>query len=189
MTVFKMHGLKELWMQTGSGSNKTMLPIHTMCEKMGSNMCKTLLKCHIGSGCDYLSKVGTKKAALLAKPELNLLSFGESAVLDEHQINEAESYLVQVYNSRSRRLLDDLDIFDEHRVKHWKSTNSVISLPPTSYSIREGHIRRWWYIYKLPSNLINPDEYSFLDPEAYGWDKLDNDLIPKNTSIWFLISM
>ena len=179
MSTFKDHGMKELWMMTGVGDKRTLLPIHRLCEKMGPRLCKVLLKTHIGTGCDYLSKVGTKKSALLAKPESNLTTFGESGIIDEHQLNEAENYLVQVFNSRSQKSILGQDTFDEERVKVWKATNSVLNLPPTSHSIREGHIRRWWFIYKQLSNLLNPGEYSFLRPQDYGWDLLDGDIIPQ----------
>ena len=99
-------------------------------------------------------------------------------MIDEHQLNEAEHYLVQVFNSKSHKSILGQDTFDEERVKVWKATNSVLNLPPTSHSIR-GHIRRWWFLYKLLSNLLNPGEYSFLRPQDYGWDLLDNDLMPQ----------
>ena len=145
MNVFRDNGLEELWMAVGTGERRTFLPMHRLADKLGPRLCKALLKAHIGTGCDYLSKVGTKKAALLAQPESNLAAFGESAVLDEHQINEAEYYLVRVFKSRPRTAEDNED-FDDLRVNSWKTTNSVVHLPPTSYSIREGHTRRWWYL-------------------------------------------
>ncbi len=150
----------------GTGDKKTLVPIHKLCEKMSPRFCKALLRSHIATGCDYLNNIGTKKAALQAKPECNLVYFGESGVLDEHQINEAESYLVKVYNSRSKST-EDFDTFDNQSVIPWRSTNSVLKLPPTSYSIREGHISRWWYTYKHLSSLLNPGEYDFLDPVDY----------------------
>ena len=93
MSAFRAHGMRELWMLTGTGDKKALLPVHRLCANIGPRLCKALLKCHIGSGCDYLSKVCSKRSALLAKPESNLVSFVESAMIDEHQLNEAEHYL------------------------------------------------------------------------------------------------
>ena len=39
---------------------------------MGYSFCRNLLKGHLRSGCDYLSKVGTKKSAVVAKPDSQL---------------------------------------------------------------------------------------------------------------------
>ena len=40
-------------------------------------------------------------------------------------------------------------------------------------------ICRWWFPYKLLDNLLNPGKKSFLRPQDYGWDLLDNDLLPQ----------
>lgn len=85
LKVFSLYGLKQLWMQIGQGDNKILLPIHILCERIGIGMCESLLKCHLGSGCDYLSKIGTKHSAMLAEPQHNLTSFGQSGFLDQHQ--------------------------------------------------------------------------------------------------------
>ena len=48
---------------------KQDVPIHTLGIILGQQMCRTLLKTHIISGCDVTSKFGTKAAALKSKPE------------------------------------------------------------------------------------------------------------------------
>ena len=93
MKSLKLNGINEVWMLTGQGDNKYLLTIHKPCDRLGEELCQSLLKCHLGSGCDYLSKIGTKHSALLAKPESNLKSFGNTGTLDIHQIDEAEKYL------------------------------------------------------------------------------------------------
>ena len=60
----------------------------------GQQMCRTLLKTHIISGCDVTSKFGTKAAALKIKPEYYLLNFGKSDEMIGFQ--EAKKYLVQL---------------------------------------------------------------------------------------------
>ena len=89
-------------------------------------------------------------------------------------MTEAEEYLVKVYDTHT-----DIEIFDELRIKVWTVTNSVYNLPPTMFSIRNGHIRRWWFLYKHLGSLLNPGEYDFLSPQDYGWDVLDGDLLPE----------
>ena len=90
MKSFKSLGLTELYMQLGKGDGKRWIPIHLYQSELGHDYCKALLKCHLGTGCDYLSKIGTKSSALKAKPEANLNTFGESVNLDDAQIQEAE---------------------------------------------------------------------------------------------------
>ena len=60
MNLFRFHGLRQLWVQAG----QVLLPVHVLCDRIGTGLCKTLLKCHIGTGCDYMSKVGRKHSAL-----------------------------------------------------------------------------------------------------------------------------
>ena len=92
-----------------------------------------LLKCHLGSGCDYISKIGTKHSALNADPVTHLKSFGEYPTLDEQQIREAEKYIIRVFDNKS-----DAENFDKLRYLTHRKTNSVFELPPTSYSITKG---------------------------------------------------
>ena len=140
-------------------------------SKLGIDFCKSLLKAHIGTGCDYLSKVGTKLSAMRANPELTLANFGDSSILNEQQTQIAEQYLVNVVSSNT----GNSKTFDELRVKSWKNNNSVFTLPPTSYSIRMGHIPRWWYLYKVCSNLPT-STFDHLEATDYGWDNVDGDL-------------
>ena len=78
------------------------------------------------TGCDYLSKIGTKPSTLHAALHLNLMTFGETSVLDDAQVQEAETYLVHVINHSSK-----FNTFDELRVKTWKNKHALLELPPT----------------------------------------------------------
>ena len=69
---FKQYGLEKLWIHFGKQKTKSYIPLHEIYEKFGADYCRSLLKCHIGTGCDYLSKVGTKKSAINAEPNKNL---------------------------------------------------------------------------------------------------------------------
>ncbi|CAL4135919.1 unnamed protein product [Meganyctiphanes norvegica] len=60
------------------------------------------LKCHLGTGCDYLSKIGTNPCALFAEPHLNLMTFQDTAVLDDAQVQKGETYLAHVMSHFSK---------------------------------------------------------------------------------------
>ena len=93
---FALNGLEKLWIHYGKGNTAAYIPLHDVFQKLGPEFCRSLLKSHIGTGCDYLSKVGTKKSAMLADPKKNLKTFGEGVSLTEEQIDEAEKYLAKV---------------------------------------------------------------------------------------------
>ena len=96
---YLIYGLNELWIQIGLGDNKHLLPVHRIQSRLGDEFCKSLLKCHLGTGCDYISKIGTKYSALQAQPDLYLRNFGESGMLDSQQIKNAEKYLVKIFSN------------------------------------------------------------------------------------------
>jgi hypothetical protein len=147
-----------------------------MYENLGDSYCKVLLKAHLGTGADYISKIGTKKGCLNANPEIALKDFGESSDLTGEEIQAGEQYLVKVAsNSRGKNCT--AITFDELRVLTWKRTSSVLELEPTSHSIREGHIRRWWYLYKVCSDLLEMNNLH-LQPTAYGWEDIEGELFP-----------
>ena len=84
---FEHLGLQELWIYYGKP--KRWIPIHKLKQKMGDNTAKAVIKAHILTGNDHLSKVGTKYAALHYNPAAALSTFGESPVLTAHDINSA----------------------------------------------------------------------------------------------------
>lgn len=170
---FQSEGLENMWLRVGKADNRRFIPIHTICENLGPSVTQVLLKAHMGTGCDYISKFGTKHGAMKASPELYLQSFGESYNLTDDEIIKAEQYLVKVLkNSSEHTTLDNL------RRSEFKRTNSPFDLPPTSYSVIMGHIPRWYFQVKEQANLLNPD-YQPLSPLQYGW-KLENDeLLPE----------
>ena len=170
---FNGQGLQNLYLLKGRGDNKKMLPIHKMYASLGDNYCRVLLKAHLGTGADYISKIGTKKSCLNAKPEVMLKEFGEKITLDEDEVQIAEEFLVRV--ASSCRAACPAKTFDELRVLTWKRTSSVLELEPTSHSIRMGHIKRWWFLFKTCSDLLTMD-YNHLKPTDYGWEDIEGEL-------------
>ena len=89
-------GLEELWLQYGNWETKRMIPIHQIVQAIGVPFSKIVVRAHILSGCDYVSKFGSKKAALSFAPleYLNAFSHNESTECD---LKKAEEYLVKVW--------------------------------------------------------------------------------------------
>jgi len=94
----KISGLQELWIKTGVGDSTRFIPIHTLASTIGTDVCRVLPAVHCLTGCDYTSKIGTKNAAMEAKPCQYLTDFGfiQNCPNVESQISSAEEYLVQV---------------------------------------------------------------------------------------------
>ncbi|KAH3723702.1 hypothetical protein DPMN_049496 [Dreissena polymorpha] len=60
--------MKETWQQYGTGENRRMLPLHQAISLLGTPLAKTMIKAHILTGDDCMSKVGTKNAAVTSDP-------------------------------------------------------------------------------------------------------------------------
>ena len=160
---FFKDGMTELWLRVGVASSRRFIPVHILAHRLGSDACRTILKAHIGSGCDYLSRVATKCGALKATPEQYLGSFAESDSLSYAEIINAENYLVHACQAGS-----SAETFDMLRVGYLKKRHCVLQLPPTSFSIRYGHIPRWWYLTKYSMSLLMVNSWD-KSPLDYGW--------------------
>ncbi|KAH3886939.1 hypothetical protein DPMN_010952 [Dreissena polymorpha] len=68
--------MKEIWQQYGIGEKRRMLPLHQANSLLGTPLTKTLIKAHILTGDDCMSKVGTKHAAVTSNPVQFLMNFG-----------------------------------------------------------------------------------------------------------------
>ena len=69
--------------------------------------------------------------------------------------------------------------FDDLRYVEFTKKVSVPLLPPTSHSIKNGHILRWFFIYKRLSTLLDYWDSDNYDPTMYGWRMEDGELYPK----------
>ena len=74
---------------------KRSVLIHSLYKRLPKPLREVLLACYVGTGCDYISKIGTKLRALSAFPEKFLQKFGHKD-LDDSDIVKAEQYLVNV---------------------------------------------------------------------------------------------
>ena len=171
--TFSLMGLERLWIRVGNGERRRFIPIHTLHAKLPSSLVKVLLPAYIGTGCDYLSKLGTKHGALKADPARYLYDFEKHDIHQEDFVRRCEQYLVKVFR------ISSLDTsFDGLRYSEYKNGKSVLELPPTSHSIIHGHLPRWYYIVKDLCSLLNPD-YQRMDPLKNGWKMDCYSLLPQ----------
>ena len=136
--IFLQEGLKELWVRAGRGTTTRFVPLHILHARLGPDLCTVLPALHSLTGCDITSKIGTKKAALKADPEIHLQRFGTTAPLTFAMIQHAEQYLVNVVDAGSKS-----SNFQELRADqfHFSKSTSHQNLPPTSQGL-EPHIYR-----------------------------------------------
>ena len=75
--LLKGHGLKELWIRAGAGNSTRHITLHTLAERMDSEICKVILSLHHLTGCDSSSKFATKDAGVKASPSQHLHELGK----------------------------------------------------------------------------------------------------------------
>ena len=170
---FKSVGVSKIWQKIGIGHKIRFLPIHHLYYRIPKALKDVLLSCYIGTGCDYLSKVGTKLGALRALPEKFLSHFG-SRNLDEVQVELAKEFLVNIIKSNAHERT-----FDQLRYSQYKKQLDLIDLPPTSHSIIHGHIPRWWFLVRKLSTLLKDRDEDDLDPTDHRWTNVDGHLLPE----------
>ena len=116
---------------------------------LGAPLAKTVIKEHILTGKDCMSKVGTKHAAMASEPVQYLTNFGELDTLPDQDTALAEKYLICVWAGvRSNTTFDDL------RLENYYSARAgVDALPPTSSVIR-CHIQRSTFLVHRACHLF-----------------------------------
>ena len=172
---FMSCGCIELWVQYGTGDNQRMKPLHELSLKLGPERSKVLVKVHILTGDDIMSKIGTKHAAYIMDPIKYLKSIGETPFPSPAEMAKAEEFLVRVY--AGARATPVARTFDGLRLEKYASGKVGINeLPPTSHVIH-AHIRRGVFLIYKVCNSLNPDAQE-LDPMAYCFEKLFGVLVP-----------
>jgi hypothetical protein len=167
--IFKGHGLKELWIRVGVGNTMRYIPIHSLADKLGTQICKVLIALHHLTGCDSTSKVGTKAAGLKANPGHNLCDFGKDP--NDIDFGLVEEFLVNIYKSSSQsKSMDEL--------RHY-SKKTILDLPPTSRSIK-GHILRAFHGTYLQLHCLDSPQ---LDPQSFGFSQVDGIMEPDRLQV------
>lgn len=169
--LFLNQGLSELWVRYGTGERRRFIPLHVLYRKLPPGLPNVLIKAHILTGDDTVSKIGTKLGALTADPVKFLKEFAETE--EENDFEKTEKYLVCVWKRNS-----DCETFDDLRYSEFKRSVPLTDLPPTSYSI-QGHIKRAFYIIRNCLNVLNPT-YVEKDPCSFGWEEVNGVLKPVN---------
>ena len=67
LSYFGSFYVEELWVRFGSRINTKNILIHLIFNQLGENISYMVLKSYIPTGCDMMSKVGTKAAALMLR--------------------------------------------------------------------------------------------------------------------------
>jgi len=81
--------LKKLWVEYGTGKHRRKIQLHTLYVRLGADIYSFLIKAHILSGDDAVSKIGTKHASLVCHP-ISLTNFAETISLTETDIRIVE---------------------------------------------------------------------------------------------------
>lgn len=171
----KAHGLTELWVKTGVGDSTRFVALHELAASLSRDVCEVLPAVHSLTGCDYTSKVGSKKAAIECNPIYYLKSFGTitGGLSLEGQICKAEEYLVQVLKRNTAcKTMDELRIW----MYHHRKGRSLVELPPTSHATR-AHILRAFFATSVMTTLLD-HQPSVLNPRVYGFVVEDDLLVP-----------
>ena len=139
--IFLRMKLKNLYIKIRTGTSTRYLPLHELANILGEKQCRNLLKAHISTGCDWLSKLGTKSNAL---HKVDLLdSFRGSDVIDNDLINATEEYLMSVLKGKNV----SFKTYDEYVYHQYVMCNtSTQSLVPSSYCLRNGHMMHLFYL-------------------------------------------
>lgn len=168
-------GLKELWVKAGLGDTTRYIPIHTLANKLGQDLCKVLPAVHNLTGSDYTSKFGTKAASLKANPTELLQGFGKDPNSPDlrHLMEKAETFLAHVYK-RGNHGINKMDDMRYHLYHHSGST--LLDLPPTSFATN-GHILRAFYATYMQISCL---EYIQVDPREFGFEDSDGLLLPSS---------
>ena len=141
-----------------------MLPLHQISITLGPAVSKVLVKAHILTGEDVMSKFGTKHAAYLMDPLKYLQTFGENPHPSFDEIALVEEYLVRVYEGVRNKPI--AKTFNALRLETYvRGKVGINDLPPTSHTVHD-HIHRGLFLIYNVCNLLNPDAHE-LDPAVH----------------------
>ena len=96
ITDWRERGLLELWVVFGSGEHRRHLPLHILAARLGPSLCRVLVKVHVLTGEDALSKIGTTHAIFACESEKFLIYSAESHDFNDELAEKVEEYLVCV---------------------------------------------------------------------------------------------
>ena len=177
MKKYKERGLTHIWVMYGTGDNKRYEPLHTIYHRLSIRLSRVVVKAHILTGDDGLSKIGTKLAALCHDPVKYLSSFGESEEICDADLWLVEEYLAKVWDgANSSNVFRTFSQLRLHEYTSPKNAKPLDQLAPTSSSI-SGHIIRAHAAIRDVVTLLD-DDYQRSDPLKNKWIRESGVLIP-----------
>ena len=156
--LFQEHNLQELWVRAGVGDTTRYLPLHTLHQCLGNQLCAVLPAIHSLTVCDITSKVDTKKAAVKAVATKYLENFGVTPNLTQQTIKDAENYLVKVL----RKVMPTNSMTSEQRffiVAKTAHTSTFLQLPKAYCLTFSEPYNTYKMTMPLKSNLIEDLPY------------------------------
>ncbi|KAH3849322.1 hypothetical protein DPMN_091721 [Dreissena polymorpha] len=78
-------------------SKRRIFPLHQAISRLGTPLARTMIKAHILTGDNFMSKVETKHTAVTFDPVQFLMNFGETDTLSEQYEALPKKYLVRVW--------------------------------------------------------------------------------------------
>ena len=157
-------GLKELWLEFGIDEKRRLLPLHRMADKMGEPLCHVVVKAHVLTGDDVMSRIGTKLASKQCNPIGYMTEFAEREELPEKESAQVEEYLVWAgaRSKPSAKTFDQLR-FDVHI--NASVAIAMSNMATTSSVVREHTTRAFFVIHGVIAN-----EGRRLNCCQYGWE-------------------
>ena len=111
---FQGLGLQEMWQQYGTREKRRM---GQAVSQLGPSLAKTVIKTHILTGDDCMSKVGSKHAAMACDPVNYMTNFRETDKLLEQYSKLAYKYLIRVW--AGARSTTTCETFDQFRAESY----------------------------------------------------------------------
>ena len=149
-------GLQEVLVEF-SGEYKRKIPFRTLHTRFGAAFCSIVMKVHVFSGKDAVSKVGTKHAAITCNP-LSLTNFAETDSLTTVDISVVERYLVKAPAGTRSNMFWHNSYLNE---------KALTDLPQTLSDIC-GHIRWCFCVIRNAITLLETHQHDLL-PHNFGW--------------------
>lgn len=170
----------ELWFRTGVKDKLRYIPVHTLTQELGQDVCRALPGFHALTGCDStsaLSGLGKKKGltALLGNKEnqSRLRLLGEDAEVNNSISEACEAFISSLYSpsSGAGKTTDE--------VRYWlfcQKGQRNERLPPTSDSLLQ-HTKRANYQAYVWKRALEPVQ-NLPPADQHGWEVKDSCLQP-----------
>ena len=188
----KLKNTNELWVETGRVTGCTDLwryiPIHTICDSLGTAFCKIIPAVHALTGCDSVSALhGIGKKTVMkvlleraAEAFKDLSTLGENineSCAPEHPATKAARKLVARLYDQKGKEADCHGCLNKLRVRlaAVKST-PLLNLPPCEATFTQHVLRASWQTKMwLSSHTAQP---ALPSPDGHGWEREDDTLSP-----------